>query len=265
MTTSLTGQVNKIKNSYGGSNKTSPSFLRPEYVKFNSPSKAKDYGQVVNLATTITGSVGTEVGANTLYFKFTTSSPSDIKINKNTLNKYENQYISIGLLNSKKDSIQLTPGGFAYQNEIINTDIQEGLLQLPQDTYYLTVSGSQWQALPFSVSLQIIRYILLAGESKGIINLSGRIALVKLYGLASGSLTASTTLTPKEKLKNLEGNAVGMSEAYGELAIMRGTIIMTNQNYGRLKMYWRVTGAATGTSSSTATLTSTPPYGGGYP
>ena len=78
-------------------------------------------------------------------------------------------------------------------------------------------------------------------------------------------MTASTTLTPKAKLKTLEGNAVGMSEAYGELAIMRGTIVMTNQNYGRLKMYWRVTGAATGTSSSTATLTSTPPYGGGYP
>ena len=56
-----------------------------------------------------------------------------------------------------------------------------------------------------------------------------------------------------------------MSEAYGELAIMRGTIVMTNQDYGRLKMYWRVTGAATGTSSNTATLTSTPPYGGGYP
>ena len=53
--------------------------------------------------------------------------------------------------------------------------------------------------------------------------------------------------------------------SYGELAIMRGSIVMTNQNYGRLKMYWRVTGAATGTSSSTATLTSTPPYGGGYP
>ena len=86
--TSLTGSVNKIKQSYGGSDKSSPSFLRPEHVKYNTPAKAKNLGIVFNLNTTLTGTIGSEAGTNTLYFKVTTSGESDLRVLKNTLNSF---------------------------------------------------------------------------------------------------------------------------------------------------------------------------------
>ena len=77
--TSLTGSTINIKQSYGGSDKSSPSFLRPEHVKYNTPAKAKNLGVVFNLNTTLTGTVGSEAGTNTLYFKVTTSGESDLR------------------------------------------------------------------------------------------------------------------------------------------------------------------------------------------
>ena len=262
--TSLTGSINKIKESYGGSDKSSPSFLRPEHVKYNTPAKAKNLGIVFNLNTTLTGSVGSEVGTNTLYFKVTTSGESDLRAIKNSLNKYEDQYISFGLLNEHLDQIRIQPDGFACKNEIINTDVLESNLQLPKGTYYLTVCNSQWQALPFSVSLQVIRYLLLDGTATGRNELTGRIGLVKLFGTASGVNENGLTLTPLIQLDEISGTALGTSESTGTLTIMKGTIIGRMVPYGRLKMYWRVSGTISGSSANMATLTSTAPYGGGY-
>ena len=262
--TSLTGSINKIKASYGGSDRSSPSFLRPEHVKYNSPSKAKDLGIVVNLNTTVTGSVGSELGTNTLYFKVTTTGESDLKVVKNALNKYEDQYISFGVLNKHFDQVSLRPDGFAYQNEIENTEILEGNLQLPPSTYYITVCNSQWQALPFSVSIKVIRYLLLNGTATGRNELTGRIGLVKLFGEAPGTTDNSLTFTPLSQLDEMSGTVIGRSEGSGTLTIMKGTILGRMVPYGRLKMYWRVSGTVSGSNANVATLTSTAPYGGGY-
>ena len=262
--TSLTGSINKIKNSYGGSDKSSPSFLRPEHVKYNNPSKAKNLGIVFNLNTTLTGQVGSEAGTNTLYFKVTTSGESDLRVIKNSLNKYTDQYISFGLLNEHLDQVSIGHNGFAYKNEIENTDTRESNLQLPRGTYYLTICNSQWQELPFSVSFQVIRYLLLDGTATGRNELTGRIGLVKLFGTATGVSEADLTFTPLSALDEINGTIIGQSEASGELTIMKGTIIGRMVPYGRLKMYWRVSGSISGSSANVATLTSTAPYGGGY-
>ena len=262
--TSLTGSVNKIKQSYGGSDKSSPSFLRPEHVKYNTPAKAKNLGIVFNLNTTLTGTIGSEAGTNTLYFKVTTSGESDLRVVKNALNKYTDQYISFGLLNEHLDQIRIQPNGFGCKNDIHNTDELESNLQLPKGTYYVSVCNSQWQELPFSVSFQVIRYLLLDGTATGRNELRGRIGLVKLFGDAIGVNNNSLTFTPLNKLDEISGTALGQSEATGELTIMKGTIIGRMVPYGRLKMYWRVSGTISGSSANVATLTSTAPYGGGY-
>ena len=262
--TSVSSSINKLTGAYGGSEKSSASFLRKQHVKYNSLSKAKDFGRVVNLQTTITGDIGGEAGSHTLFFKVTTDGESDIKISKNSIEKYKDQYISIGLLNGDGTPMPTTLNGFAYKNEILNTDILEGQLQLPQGDFYLTVTNSQWQTLPFSVNLQIIRYVLIDGTADGQLLTSLRIGLIKLFGQTSGTCENTLSLLPKEKIKSLEGTAFNTSENSGYLTInSRGTIELRMSPSGRLKMYWRVNGTASGTSSNTATLTVTTP-GGGY-
>ena len=261
--TSVSDSINTLTGAYGGSDKSSPSFLRPEHVKYNSPAKAKELGTVDNLATTLTGSVGSEHGANTLYFKVVTNGDSDLKITKNILNKFEDKYLAIGVLNGDYDQMQIDENGFTYFNEIVNTVPIEAILQQPKGTYYFTISNSQWQSIPFSVNVQVIRYVLLDGSTEDKHELSARLALVKLYGILSGSSEASLTVVPVSSLDQLAGTSVSEDQTTGAITIMKGTITMSDATYGRLRMTWRIEGIASGSSSNTATLTVTSP-GGGY-
>lgn len=257
--------IARIKGGYGGSVNTGPSFLRPEYVQNNSFAKARDLGVVANLAATLKGVIGTERGTNTLYFKVTSTNKSDIRINKNPVSKYTDQYISVGLLGEDKKQITRSPDGFAYTNEIINTNIQESRLTLPTGTYYFTISNSQWQALPYNVTIQVIRYRSLEGSIKGELIGTSRIALVKIPGTALLSDHTSGTIPIPSKVKALTGFSESQSVPYITLTIMKGTAGGTMDPYGRLKATWRISGPATGTNQSWGTLSSAPPSGGGYP
>ena len=61
----------------------------------------------------------------------------------------------------------------------------------------------------------------------------------------------------------MNGTSLGIDQTTGALTIMKGTVTMSDQTYGRLRMTWRVNGTVSGSSSNTATLTVTSP-GGGY-
>jgi len=261
--TSVTDSINKLKGGYGGSDKSSPSFLRPERVKYNSPAKAKNLGTVDNLLSVITGSLGSQDGANTLYFKVTTNGESDLRVTKNILNKYEDKYLSVGILDSNYNPLQLNTSGFTHFNEILNTVPLEATLQQPQGTYYFTITNSQWQSIPFSINVQVIRYILLEGEASGEHVISARLALVKLYGTSTGTSEGSLTFVPVSKLKSLTGNSTSQDQTTGSITIMKGTITMTDVTHGRMKVTWRIGGTLSGSSPNTATLTVTSP-GGGY-
>jgi len=260
-----TESIARLKGGYGGSSSSTPSFLRPEFVKNNSFAKARDLGTVANLAATLKGVVGTERGSNTLYFKVTSTNTSDIRVFRNKVSKYTDQYISVGLLGEDKKPIQRTTDGFGYINEIINTDVRESRLTLPTGTYYFTVSNSQWQALPYSLTLQVIRYRSLEGSIDGALIGTSRIALVKLPGTALLSNQTSGTVPVPSKVKALAGFSESQSVPYITLTIMKGTAGGTMDPYGRLKATWRISGPATGTNQSSGTLSSAPPSGGGYP
>lgn len=263
--TSVTTALNKISDSYGGSVKTSPSFLRLDHVKFNSISKAKDLGSVDNLNTRITGHIGTEVGTNTIYFKVQSLGESDIRITKNLLNKHTDKYISIGVLNENKHQIPLTDSGFAYKNDIINTDVDEKLLQLKPGIFYFTISSSQWQKLPYSVNLEVIRYLQLYGTASGSLIPTSRIPLVKGVGIALLSDGTYGAFPAPSTIKALEGSTTGNKESYGVIIINSvGTAVGRFEPYGRMLMYHRIPSATSElTSSNYATLTVSSP-GGGY-
>lgn len=263
--TSVTTALNKISDSYGGSSKTSPSFLRLDHVKFNSVSKAKDLGSVDNLNVVITGTIGSESGTNTLYFKVISQGESDIRITRNPINKHTDKYVSLGVLNANKKPMPLTGDGFAYKNDLINTTVNENLLQLPPGIFYFTVTSSQWQSVPYSVNLEVIRYVQLFGTATGS-NLSyGRLPLIKGYGTATLSNDSYGTLPAPAIIKALTGSGGGVKDSYGLIIINSVGIAEGRfEPYGRMLMYHRIPSATSElTSSNYATLTVSSP-GGGY-
>jgi hypothetical protein len=257
--------INKIKGGYGGSDDTRPSFNRPKYVKYNTFAKARNLGAVDNLKTTLSGSIGTEAGANTHYYKVECTAPSDVRIYRNAIAKHTDKYISVGLLDQNRKSVQLDTNGFGHRNEIINTEIQERLITLPAGDYYFTVSGSQWQALPYSIEVQVIRYLLVAGAVSGTIEPYGRLPLAKLFGAIIGSDETTGSIPTSSSIKVLgllePARASGEGLPYATLAGLFGAITGTMSTTGRMKITWRISGTITGSGSTSGTLSST---GGGY-
>ena len=256
--------INRIRGGYGGSDTTKPSFNRPKYVKYNTFQKARDLGLISNIKATITGEIGSEAGANTHYYRFECVDSSDIRIYRNDIAKYTDKYISVGLLDKDRKSVQRNDYGFGYNNEILNTEIKEKLLTLPLGVYYFTVSGSQWQALPYSISIQVIRYLNLQGTAGGEMVISTRIALVKMRGTALGLDQTSASMPADSKIRKLIGSTGGVDSSYGLLAGLFGSVGGTMMTGGRMKVTWKLNGSATGIAPLSATLTASS-GGGGYP
>lgn len=262
MTRSQSPEIQRIKRLQGGSSSTAPSFLRPEFNKNSSLSSATDLGTVTNLTQVFTGDIGSETGRNTLYYKVESTDASDIRIFKNFVNTRTDKDIAVGLLDSDRQQVILDSQGFGQVNEIHNTEQLESFAKLPKGVYYFTVSSSQWQTSTFSITLQVIRSRNIAGSAGGSITPSARIALVKLFGAAGGNASLESTVTPRSKIKLLNGDAGGAATPTISLTVMEGAILGTMVPYGRLKHTYRISGTASGASSNSATLTVTAPYGG---
>ena len=262
MTRSQSPEIQRIKRLQGGSSSTAPSFLRPEFNQNSSLTTALNLGTVTNLTRILTGDIGSETGRNTLYYKVESTDASDVRIFKNFVNVRTDQNIAVGLLDSDRQQVILDSQGFGQINEVHNTEELESLRKLPKGVYYFTVSSSQWQTSTFSITLQVIRSRNLAGTASGSISPSARVALVKLFGAAGGNASPEATVTPQNKIKLLGGGAGGTATPTLSLTVMEGTILGTMVPHGRLKHTYRISGTASGTSSNSATLTVTAPYGG---
>jgi hypothetical protein len=251
-------------NPYGGSDDTGGSFVRPQYVKYNSVGKARDFGLVSNLFSVAEGELGGQAGSNTAFFAVETDGPAQLRIQNNSSAPFISRYISLGVLDADRKPIPLTPEGFAFRNDNIATASNESAESLPAGTYYFTISSNQWQALPFSVSIQVIRFKPLLGAAGGTFSPYGRFANAKFFGTATlnGLLVAS--LPPNNKLDRLTAAATLTAVPRLSLAIMRGAAGGAMSPYGRLKQTHRIVGKITGTCAAVATLSSAPPYGGGY-
>ena len=263
MTLQQSPEIQRIKSLQGGSSSTAPSFIRSEYNQNSSLSSATDLGTVRNLTRVFTGDIGSETGRNTLYYKVEPTDPSDVRIFKNFVNARTDKDIAVGLLDNNRHQMILDSSGFGQINEVHNTPELETLRKLPKGVYYFTVSSSQWQTAPFSITLQVIRSRELFGSAGGSMSPTLRLALVKLFGAAGGDGSPEATITPKDKIKLLGGSTSGTAAPTLSLTIMEGTILGTMVPFGRLKHTYRIAGTASGTSSNSATLTVTTP-GGGY-
>lgn len=254
---------NLIRSTYGGSDLTSPDFTRPYYNKYNALSKSRDFGLVDNLLVSLTGTIGSQTGSSTLFFKVTTRGPSRFAIVKRPINKYTDRYLNVGLVDRNRDPVQLNGDGVAYENAVHNGDPGSPVERLPEGTYYFTVSCDQWQSTPFEVVALVQRFVLLSGVSLNTIIPRLRFSLLKSLGIVE--LTAAPTgtlLAPTLRVMN--GFASGSLLPQVTLVIPSGVASGSLEPYGRLKETLRIEGAATGSSPSIATINVTRRPGYGY-
>lgn len=252
------------RRSYGGSEPTYPSFLRPSYVKHNSVYKSKDLGAVESLVADISGSIGSQAGANTLFFKFQLLSSADVRLQVLPSGSSTDHFISLGLLDATRRPVQVDAEGFGVANDIHNTEVDESIQKLPAGTYFVSLSSHQWQSIPYAVRLSVIKFILLTGAATGSCAPSGRLPLQKIDGFASGTAEPSAALRLPGLIKKPSGVADGSTQPVLTIVIPSGVAGGSMLPYGRLMMNWRLDGTAQGSSSSNGTLTSEAPYGYGY-
>lgn len=182
-----------LRTAYGGSDNSSPSFQRHQYVKFNSITKSKDLGQVESLVAELRGKIGTEVGSPTLFFKVESIEPAKISFTKLAGgNKYDERSISIGLLDADRKPIPLSDLGAAspYKTEAERTASTEGVSQqdftfMPAGVYYFAVSCTQWQSAAYGVRIFIGGTAQLSGVSTFDLEPTSRVAQSYLSGTAS--------------------------------------------------------------------------------
>ena len=259
------GPTRKPDVEHGGSDPSTQSFLRPRFTKYNSVSKSRDLGRINNFFGTFNGEIGAESGSQTLFFKIHTLGAASLRITKNTSNRYTDKQISIGILDANRKQVQTSVQGFAFQNEILNTDKTEGAEPLPGGTYYFTVSSSQWQKIPYSISIQAIRFKDIKGEVVLTMVPTSRFAIAKLRGPAILQNATTAFIPTNDQLIRPTGAIVVSNASAGSLVIPSGIALGQMLPSGRLKMTHKISSAATLSSVNVATLSSQPPsYGGGY-
>ena len=256
------GRDTGLPPAVGGSTPSSPSFLRPALVEYNSVYQSRDLGKLNNFLGKFSGEIGSQVGTSTIYFKLETLGPADIRVSKNPINKYTDNYISINVLNSERKLVEVNDFGFAYNNEIVNTDKEESVSSLPAGVYYFTVSTNTWQAVPYSVTIQAIRFTAIEGAAIVSASLAGRFAIAKMRGAATLPGPFEATIPPFDKIKQPAGPALVSSGSRGTLVIPSGVAVGRMLPSGRLKETHKISGHSGGAMPNVATLSSQPPYGG---
>ncbi len=241
-----------------------PFHLQPSLVQYNSISKSRDLGVVNNFLGLFKGKVGSQTGAPSLFFKLQTLGPADLRIQKKSINKYTDGYISVAITDANRKPVNVNDFGFAYRNEIVNTEIEEFALPMPAGEYYFIVSNSQWQELPFSIEIQAIRFSSLSGVITLTDQSQARFAISKMKGAAPITGPFQATIPAAAQLKQPTGPVLLTSGSNGALTTPEGLVVMRMLPTGRLKMTHKIGGTALVTGTNVATLSSAPPYGGGY-
>lgn len=257
-------QQEAFRQSYGGSDNTASSFIRPQYVQYNSLKKSRDFGRIDNFGAHLTGAVGGQTGSSTLFFRLETTAIAKIGIRSRMDNPITDRTISVGILDSERNPMPLSDDGFSYLAPIHNSSQIGAFDRMPPGTYYFTVSTNQWRETPFSVDILVQRYLELKGIARLTLEPSLRIALAKLVGPVTGTMAPVLSVLAPATVKAFAGAATGSAVPALTLSIMRGAAIGNMSPYGRLQQNYRISGTAIGTNTNVATMTARKPYGYGY-
>jgi hypothetical protein len=256
-----------LRRSYGGSEPSQPSFLRPHYVRYNGVNRSRDLGTTEILLTELEGQVGGQAGSHTLYFRLTLPRDLALQVVRTSTGASTDRFVRVGLLDGAHDPVPLDGRGYGLNADSQSVTPMGGAPRLAAGTYTVTVASDQWQALPYALTIAVGSYALLAGPLTGLLLASGRLPLVKPRGAADGTAPLSATALRPLAVKNLStsSGATGQStlDPQLSLSIPRGVALGQLDLSGRLKQTWRLTGAAQGSATAFGTLSSQQ-QGGGY-
>ena len=166
-----------------------PSFNRPELVRFDSLRDSKDLGAITDIKAHLSGYIGAEAGAQSLFFSFELLVPGAIQVQANTDSKWTARFVSASL-RSETGSIGLDERGNARGVDIANSiGADEALAPFPPGKYTVVVSCSQWQATPFELILRVNPTTRLYANLTGRGGLGQRTRLRVAVARLSGALT----------------------------------------------------------------------------
>lgn len=216
----------------------------------NALASSRDLGQHANYNAVLTGRVGAEIGAATIFFKATATKPARIGIRKRDIEGVLDRYVRIGISDEYRASLPLTLDGYATSPDADDS------LRLPAGTYYFAVASDRWQASPFEIQILLESRADLQGAANLSVEPQLKIHKIRLSGIATGSGASSGSLRPSNQIRPLNGVAGGELTAALTLALFRGATTLTMAPYGRLRQDHRLEGIASGACLPSITIKS---------
>lgn len=231
---------------YGGSDNTELSFNASRYVRYASVHEPRDFGAVGSIGLDLQGLVGAQSGTQTLFFRLTAKEECRLGMRKVPINRYTDQYISIGIsgediglidlqedLEADIQSAQIDLGyvtcgywetGYA-ELDCQFAELEQGSLAqeelsylgdqtFPPGRYTFTVSSSQWPKLPFHVQIAVATPPVLFGIATQSTDAFGSVGLKSLIGVAAME-TAPTLVVGTDK--RLVGIATNETKPQGKI------------------------------------------------
>lgn len=255
----------QLRRRYTATEPTGPSAIRPQYLKYNSISKARDLGVQDNLLLGVIGTVGTRSGANTLYFKVTLQGPARLGISAVNLSSQDSRWLSLGLLDGDHKPINLNEIGFGVPPLLPYDYDGPVVTALPAGTYYFTISSSQWADIDFQVLLAIVSYAALDGVATFELQTQARLAMAQMDGVASLEDRSTGSFPPMATLDLIEGPATMNLVGEGPyVSTRRGTAVLELRASARFTTFFYIGGVAGMNLQASADLSVSSPYGGGY-
>ena len=184
-----------------------------------------------------------------------------LRITKNSSNRYTDKQISVGILDSGRRQVQVTGSVLPITTTTQRLRTTKPLI-LCCGTCYFTVSSSQWQKIPYSISIQAIRFKDIQGE-----------VLLTMVPTVLCNCQAAWPCTVDEWNENhysyqrtaqATGHILLSNGSRGALVTPEGIALMRDMTTGRLKETHKISSVASLTGVNVATLSSEPPSYGGY-
>jgi hypothetical protein len=231
-------QARSIRQVYGGSDSTRPSFNWPEYAQNTSITAPKDLGVLDGRRLIHDGFIGAEDGGQTLFFRFRLERRARVYLQLTSANAYTIQYISASVRNSDGDAIALPtsqqeiPDGigtvatyaepFYWEEGYAQLEIEPGISAVNQEqvpgngvltstgpsqpasiepgAYIVAISSSQWSRLPCHLEIVALGNTPLSAVCDITAGLTARTNLPGLSALVDTGIGAQASATRQANL-----------------------------------------------------------------
>lgn len=225
---SVTSQVRAEFQRYGQSNNTNPNFVWPQFVRYNAVAKAQVLGESSDLDVTLKGCIGSQVGTQTLYFTAKLPEPCFVRYVLLEENQYIRKYLSINALDANYNLVAINRYGYltADPADELVKDLER--MRMPAGQLFFSISSSEWERLPFELSLQIFQAMKRQDLPKASLTQAGIVQLSKsLYSEDDAMASTPSATRASYALANQASYEAGASKNTAEAAKLESATAYT--------------------------------------